>query len=77
MFVAFMLMWACTPSSLRPTGKKGATKVVGNLPQLDQLPADAAVVADAVAAAVPQVTPEAVADAVAQEIGRASCRERV
>ena len=66
MFVAFMLMWACTPSSLRPTGKKGATKVVGNLPQLDQLPADAAVVADAVAAAVPQVTPEAVADAVAQ-----------
>ena len=61
MFVAFILMWACTPSSLRQSGTKGVTKAVGNLPQTSEL----AKVAEAIAP-IPEVSDEAVADAVAQ-----------
>ena len=35
MFVAFILMWACTPSSLRRDNNKEVSKVVGDLPQLN------------------------------------------
>ena len=40
MFVAFTLMWACTPSSLRQGNTKGVTKAVGVLPLPDEVPVD-------------------------------------
>ena len=51
MFVAFTLMWACTPSSLRQGNTKGVTKAVGVLPVADEVPVDEvkAVLPDAVA----------------------------
>ncbi len=53
MFVAFTLMWACTPSSLRQDNKKGAAKAVGALPVPEGVTADqvAQAVPDAIAAA--------------------------
>ena len=50
MFMAFMVIWACTPSSLRRDNGKGVTKAVGSLPKADDVPLDTAV-ADAVAVA--------------------------
>ena len=52
MFMAFMVMWACTPSSLRQNNGKGVTKAVGSLPQLDDIPLDtmAEALTDAIAA---------------------------
>ena len=53
MFMAFMVIWACTPSSLRRDNGKGVTKAVGSLPKADDVPLDTIdkVVADAVAVA--------------------------
>ena len=53
MFMAFMVIWACTPSSLRRDNGKGVTKAVGSLPKADDVPLDTVdkVVADAVAVA--------------------------
>ena len=51
MFVAFTLMWACTPSSLRKENTKGVTKAADALPIPDEVPLDEvkAVMPDAVA----------------------------
>ena len=51
MFVAFTLMWACTPSSLRKESTKGVTKAADALPIPDEVPLDEvkAVMPDAVA----------------------------
>lgn len=53
MFMAFMVIWACTPSSLRRDNGKGVTKAVGSLPKADDVPLDTVdkVVADVVAVA--------------------------
>ena len=40
MFVALMIMWACTPSSLRRDNGKGVSKAVGSLQQPDDIPFD-------------------------------------
>ena len=40
MFVAFTLMWACTPLSLRRDNNKGAAKAVNGLPLPDDVPQD-------------------------------------
>ena len=71
MFVAFMVMWACTPSSLRRDNGKGVSKAVGSLPQPDDIPFDtiAKVVPDAIAAVqqtVPIDTLAQVADSLSQ-----------
>ena len=51
MFVAFILMWACTPSSLRQDNKKEVSKAVDVLPKNDAVPLDtiAAALPDALA----------------------------
>ena len=62
MFVAFICMWACTPSSLRRDNKKEVSKVISDLPQLDEVPVDTLVkMAETMA---PNDVAEAVADAV-------------
>ena len=55
MFVAFTLMWACTPSSLRQDGSKGVTKAADVLPVPDEVPVDEvkAVLPDAIAQVKP------------------------
>ena len=55
MFVAFTLLWACTPSSLRQGSTKGVTKVADVLPVPDEVPVDEvkAVLPDAVAQVKP------------------------
>ena len=55
MFVAFTLMWACAPSSLRHDGSKGVTKVADVLPVPDEVPVDEvkAVLPDAIAQVKP------------------------
>ena len=55
MFVAFTLMWACAPSSLRHDGSKGVTKVTDVLPVPDEVPVDEvkAVLPDAIAQVKP------------------------
>ena len=40
MFIAFLVIWACTPSSLRRDNGKGVSKAVGSLSQPDDVPAD-------------------------------------
>ena len=40
MFVAFILMWACSPSSLRRDKSVDVAKAVGVLPQIDEVPLD-------------------------------------
>ena len=40
MFVAFILMWACSPSSLRRDKGLDVTKAVGVLPEMDAAPLD-------------------------------------
>ena len=50
MFVAFMVMWACTPSSLRRDSGKGVTKAVGSLSKPDDIPLDT-IVPDTIPAA--------------------------
>ena len=50
MLVSFMVMWACTPSSLRRGNGKGAVEAVSSLPLADGAPLDT-VAADAVAVA--------------------------
>ena len=40
MFVAFILMWACSPSSLRRDKGVDVAKAVGVLPQIDEVPLD-------------------------------------
>ena len=58
MFVAFMVMWACTPSSLRRDNGKGVTKAVESLPKPEDIPLDtiSGILPDAIAA-VQQVVP--------------------
>ena len=58
MFVTLMVMWACTPSSLRRDNGKGVPKVVESLPKSDDIPLDtiAQLLPDAIAA-VQQVVP--------------------
>ncbi len=55
MFVAFTLLWACTPSSLRQGSTKGVTKVADVLPVPDEVPVDEvkAVLPDAIAQVKP------------------------
>ena len=50
MFVALMVMWACTPSSLRRGNGKGVVKAVGSLPKPDDIPFDT----------IPEVTNDAI-----------------
>ena len=52
MFVAFMVMWACTPSSLRRDTGRGGSKAVGSLPKMDDAPEDTTGRAGAVAGAL-------------------------
>ena len=40
MFVAFILMWACSPSSLRRDKSVDVAKAVSVLPQIDEVPLD-------------------------------------
>ena len=40
MFVAFMVIWACTPSSLRQNNGQGMAEAVGSLPKPDDIPFD-------------------------------------
>ena len=58
MFMAFMVMWACTPSSLRRDNGKGVTKAVESLPKPEDIPLDtiSGILPDAIAA-VQQVVP--------------------
>ena len=58
MFMAFMVMWACTPSSLRRDNGKGVTKAVESLPKPEDVPLDtiSGILPDAIAA-VQQVVP--------------------
>ena len=73
MFVAFICMWACTPSSLRQDNKKEMSKAVSDLPLPDEVPLDTLIekvrenvpadVAEAVTSALPDAVMEAVADA--------------
>lgn len=57
MFMAFMVMWACTPSSLRRDNGKGVTKAVESLPKPEDIPLDtiSGILPDAIA--VQQVVP--------------------
>ena len=86
MFVAFLCMWACTPSSLRRDNKKELSKAVGDLSLPDDVPLDTLVqkvkenvpdaiadaVADAVAENVPEAIPEAVAEALPEGVEEAA-----
>ena len=58
MFVAFILMWACTPSSLRRDNIKEVAKVVNDLPRMDDVPLDTMV--KVAAAAVPDIVTDIV-----------------
>ena len=40
MFVAFIMVWACTPSSLRRDNRKEVSKAVSVLPDIDKAPLD-------------------------------------
>ena len=40
MFVAFIMVWACTPSSLRRDNRKEVSKAVNVLPDIDKAPLD-------------------------------------
>ena len=40
MFVAFIMVWACTPSSLRRDNRKEVSKAVNVLPVIDKAPLD-------------------------------------
>ena len=73
MFVAFMVMWACTPSSLRRDTGKGAAGAVEGLSQHDHIPFDmtADTVAD-VAAVARQVS---LVDSLAQTIDSLALKE--
>ena len=70
MFVAFICMWACTPSSLRRDNNKEVSKVVSDLPQPDDVPLDTLIekikenVPDAVAEVLPDAVPDAIPNAV-------------
>ena len=79
MFVAFLCMWACTPSSLRRDNSKEQSKAVSDLPLPDAVPLDTLIekvrenvpdaiaesVADSVLKSVPESVPESVAETVA------------
>jgi hypothetical protein len=59
MFVAFMLMWACTPLSLRRDNSKRAAEALGVLSKIEDAPLDsvAKVLPDAISAAAQAVPP--------------------
>ncbi len=69
MFVAFILMWACTPSSLRRDNNKEVSEVVGNLPLPDAVPIDTlAAIAPAIADAISETVEPDVAAKVQEMI---------
>ena len=80
MFVAFICMWACTPSSLRRDNKKEVSKAISDLPLPDDIPLDTLIqragdteaLADAVAEALggdpSAVVPDSLADMVARVV---------
>ena len=73
MFVAFLCMWACTPSSLRRDNKKELSKAVGDLSLPDDVPLDTLVqkVKENVPDAIAEAAADAVADAVAENVPEA------
>ena len=73
MFVAFLCMWACTPSSLRRDNKKELSKAVGDLSLPDDVPIDTLVqkVKENVPDAIAEAAADAVADAVAENVPEA------
>ena len=69
MFVAFILMWACTPSSLRRDNNREVSEVVGNLPLPDAVPIDTlAAIAPAIADAISETVEPDVAAKVQEMI---------
>ncbi len=69
MFVAFLCMWACTPSSLRRDNNKELSKAVGDLPLPDDVPLDTLI--EKARENVPDAIAEAVADAAAGNVAGA------
>ncbi len=74
MFVAFLCMWACTPSSLRRDNSKEQSKAVSDLPLPDALPLDTLIekvrenVPDAIAESVAETVAQSVADSVLKSV---------
>ena len=74
MFVAFLCMWACTPSSLRRDNSKEQSKAVSDLPLPDAVPLDTLIekvrenVPDAIAESVAETVAQSVADSVLKSV---------
>ena len=77
MFVAFILMWACTPSSLRRDNIKAVSKAVNELSLSDSIPLDSIVktaeeiVPDAVADLLPDSLPDTLTNVLAEAVAEA------
>ena len=77
MFVAFILMWACTPSSLRRDNIKAVSKAVNELSLSDSIPLDSIVktaeeiVPDAVADHLPDSLPDTLTNVLAEAVAEA------
>ena len=74
MFVAFLCMWACTPSSLRRDNSKEQSKAVSDLPLSGDVPIDTLIekvrenVPDAIAESVAESVPDSVAQSVLKSV---------
>ena len=79
MFVACILVWACTPSSLRRDNRKEVSKAVSVLPDIDKAPLDTLVqkVPEVVAQVLDSLTVDTLAKTVVKEENTEKVEEKV